>query len=216
LNQPLAAILSNAQAAQRYLNSDHADLDEVREILKDIVAEDRRAGEVILRMRAMLLKGETHVAPLELNQVIGEVLGLMRSELLSRRVTTRTHLTQDLPLVLADRVQLQQVLMNLIVNACDAMSGNPPPDRRLTITLQLLDPEHIEAAVTDLGPGFAPDIRQRIFEPFFTTKPNGLGLGLAICRSIINAHGGQLCVENGKERGAAVRFSLSLHKEEMP
>jgi signal transduction histidine kinase len=139
----------------------------------------------------------------------------MRSELLSRRVTTKTHLAEDLPLVLADRVQLQQVLMNLIVNACDAMSGNPPPERRVTITSKLVGPQQIEAAVTDLGPGFTPDILERIFEPFRTTKPNGLGLGLPICRSIINAHGGQLCVENGKDRGATVRFSLALHKEEV-
>jgi signal transduction histidine kinase len=110
---------------------------------------------------------------------------------------------------------LQQVLLNLIVNACDAMSGNPPPDRRLTITSQLVDPEHIQAAVTDIGPGFAPDVLERIFEPFRTTKPDGLGLGLPICRSIIDAHGGQLCVENGKERGASVRFTLPLHKEEV-
>jgi PAS domain S-box-containing protein len=214
LNQPLAAILSNAQAAQRFLNDGGAGLAEVRAILNDIVAEDRRAGEVIVRMRAMLWRGETQMAPLDLNHVIREALGLMHSELVSRRVTTTRRLAHDLPRVQADRVQLQQVLLNLIVNACDAMSANPPSDRRLTVTSELVDAEHVQVAVTDIGPGFPPEVRQRIFEPFHTTKPKGLGLGLPICRSIINAHGGQLSVENGKERGATVRFVLALHKEE--
>jgi C4-dicarboxylate-specific signal transduction histidine kinase len=216
LNQPLAAILSNAQAAQRFLNDGGAGLDEVRAILNDIVAEDRRAGEVIVRMRAMLRRGETQMAPLDLNQVIREALGLMHSELVSRRVTTTRRLAHDLPLVQADRVQLQQVLLNLIVNACDAMNANPPSDRRLTISSELVDAEHVQAAVTDIGPGFTPEVLERIFEPFRTTKPKGLGLGLPICRSIINAHGGQLFVENGKERGATVRFVLALYKEEVP
>jgi PAS domain S-box-containing protein len=216
LNQPLAAILSNAQAAQRFLKDGRAGLDEMREILNDIVVQDRRAGEVIVRMRAMLRKGEIQVTPLQLNEVIEDVLGLMHAELISRRVTISRRLAKDLPPVSADRVQLQQVFLNLIVNACDAMSGNPPPDRRLTITSELVDGEHVQAAVTDTGPGFAGEALQRIFEPFRTTKPTGLGLGLPICRSIIHAHGGEICAENGKERGATVRFTLTVKKQEVP
>jgi PAS domain S-box-containing protein len=213
LNQPLTAILSNAQAAQRFLSNGHNGLSEVREILQDIVEEDRRAGEVIVRMRAMLRKGETQMGPVGLNPVIWETLGLMHSELVVRGVTPTTHLAHDLPPVRADRIQLQQVLMNLIVNACDAMSGNPLPERRLTITSQQVDGDQVQVAVTDSGQGFAPEMLDRIFEPFRTSKPNGLGLGLPICRSIINAHAGQMSVENGKARGATVRFTLKFHKE---
>jgi PAS domain S-box-containing protein len=215
LNQPLGSILINAEAAQRVLNDGRSGLEEARVILNDIIAEDRRAGEVISRMREMLRKGETQVAPLELNLVIGEVLGLMHGELISRRVKTTTQLAQELPLVLADRVQLQQVFMNLIVNACDAMTGNPAAERQLTITSELLDAEHVQAAVTDNGTGFSPAVLERIFEPFSTTKPNGLGLGLPICRSIISAHGGKISVENGQERGATVRLTLRLRNGEV-
>ena len=137
------------------------------------------------------------------------------SELASRRVKTTAHLVQELPLVRADRVQLQQVFLNLIVNGCDAMSGNPAEDRRLTITSELLDSERVQASVTDNGQGFSPEGLDRVFEPFRTTKSKGLGLGLPICRSIIHAHGGEICVENGKERGATVRFSLRLRNGEV-
>jgi len=216
LNQPLAAILCNAQAGQRFLKDGRASLDEIQEILNDIILQDRRAGEIIVRIRAMLRKGEIQVTPLELNKVIWDVLGLMHVELLSRKVTISTRLAQDLPLVSADRVQLQQVFLNLIVNACDAISGNVASDRRLTITSELVDAKHVRASVTDIGTGFAPEVLERIFEPFLTTKPSGLGLGLPICRSIIHAHGGEICAENGKERGATVRFTLTVHKEEVP
>jgi PAS domain S-box-containing protein len=212
LNQPLGSIMLNAQVAQQLLNSDHADLNEVREILNDIIKQDSRAAEVILRTRAMLRKGETLMAPARLDEVIQDALGLMTSELLLRKVTTTTHLARDLPLVRADRIQLQQVFVNLIVNACDAMNGNSPSDRRLTITSELLDTQYVQATVADTGPGFAPEVMERIFEPFRTTKPHGLGLGLPICRSIIRTHGGKLCVGNGNERGATVRFTLCIEE----
>jgi PAS domain S-box-containing protein len=212
LNQPLGSILINAEAAQHVLDDGRSGLNKAREILNQIISEDRRAGEVISRLRQMLRKGEVQLAPLELNQVIEEVLGLMHGEMASRRVKTTTHLAQELPLVRADRVQLQQVLLNLIFNACDAMSGNPAADRWLTITSERLDPGHVQASVTDNGQGFSPEGLDRVFEPFRTTKPQGLGLGLPICRSIIRAHGGEICVENGKERGATVRFTLRVQE----
>jgi PAS domain S-box-containing protein len=215
LNQPLTAILSNAQAAQRMLNSTAKYPQELREALADIVEEDRRAGEVILRMRAMLKKGETKMAPLDLNQIIGEVLRLLHSELLIRAVATVTHLTPRLPLVRSDRVELQQVLINLIINACDAMSANPPGERKVTIETQLLDPGEAQVAVSDLGPGFSPEFLERGFEPFQTSKSHGLGLGLPICRSIISAHGGRLWLANTGKGGAVVYVALAVDRKEM-
>ena len=215
LNQPLTAILSNAQAAQRLLEHDHSDLDEVRHILKDIVEEDRRAADVIVRIRMMLRKGHMQMAPLSLNDVIADALRLMRSELLVRRTTTTRRLADALPLVKADRVQLHQVLLNLIVNACEAMSRNPPAQRCLTIRSQITDADQVQVEVADTGPGFAPEVLERAFEPFRTTKPNGLGLGLPICRSIINAHGGRIFAQNRKGPGAIVQFVLPLHKAEI-
>jgi PAS domain S-box-containing protein len=211
LNQPLTAILSNAQAAQRYLQNVPADLDGVREILKDVVEEDRRAGEVIVRMRAMLKKGEVQMGPQDLNDLIGQVITLMRSELVARSVVVGTDLAYGLPPVRGDRIQLQQVLLNLIMNACEAMSASPAAERRLTIETKRAGTGQAEVAVADQGPGFAPEALARMPKPFYTTKANGLGMGLAICRSIISAHGGRLWVVNNADRGATARFTLELH-----
>jgi PAS domain S-box-containing protein len=213
LNQPLTAILSNAQAAARSLNSGPANMGELREILEDIVEEDRRAGEIIVRMRAMLKKEDVKMAPENLNQIVGEVLGIMRSELLFRRVMPITRLAPELPLVRGDRVRLQQVLMNLIVNACDAMADVPPPERRVTIETNDAGDGFVQASVADGGFGFPVSDSAEMFEAFRTTKPNGLGLGLVISRSIIESHGGRLSVSNNNDRGAVVRFTLRTEKE---
>jgi PAS domain S-box-containing protein len=212
LNQPLTAILSNTQAAQRYLNTDPVNLKEVREILKDVVAEDRRAGEVIIRMRAMLKKGEVQMAPQDLNDLIGEVVTLMRSELVVRNVLLEMKLTPDLPPVRGDRIQLQQVLLNLIINACEAMSANSAAERRLAIHTEATGATQVQVTVSDRGPGLASKALECMYQPFCTTKPNGLGMGLAICRSIITAHGGQLWVTNNPDRGATARFTLEVHR----
>lgn len=216
LNQPLTAILSNTQAAQRFLNGNGTDLHEVREILADIVEEDRRAGEVIVRMRAMLKKGEPKMVPLDLNQIVGEVLRLLHSELVARGVAAITRLAPALALVRGDRVQLQQVMLNLILNACDAMKANPAEERRVTLQTRRGNSGYIEAAISDRGPGFAPDYLEHAFEPFRTSKSNGLGLGLPICRSIMEAHGGRIWLANNASGGASVRFSLPAHHQEMP
>jgi C4-dicarboxylate-specific signal transduction histidine kinase len=215
LNQPLTSILSNAQAAQRFLKAAPADLKEVSEILQDIVEQDRRAAEIIVRMRAMLRKGEAQILPVDLNLIVGEVLGIFRSELVVRKVTTTTELARDLPLVWGDRIQLQQVLLNLIMNACEAMSAHPRGEFRLTIKTEPAEADQVQVAVIDGGPGFAPEALERVFEPFRTTKINGLGLGLPICRSIISAHGGRLWVSNNSGGGATVRFSLGTHQKEI-
>jgi PAS domain S-box-containing protein len=208
LNQPLTAILSNAQAAARFLDSGTASIGELREILTDIAAEDRRAGEVIVRMRAMLKKEDARMAPEDVNEIVRDVLSMLRSELLIRKVMPITHLTPQLPLVRGDRVRLQQVLMNLIVNACDAMAAVPAPERQVTIQSEGAEDGFVQVSVADRGAGFSVKDSAEMFEAFHTTKPDGLGLGLVICRSIIESHGGRLLVSNNNDRGATVRFTV--------
>ena len=216
LNHPLTAVLSNAQAAQRFLAHDSPDLSEVRDILADIVAEDKRAGEVIHRLRLLLKKGEIQNLPLDVNEVVQEVLRLVRSDLVNQGFSAQTELAPDLPVVHGDRVQLQQVLINLVMNACDAMAGSPAGDRRLSIRTAPAAGAGIRVSVADVGVGLAPDKLEIIFEPFFTTKVNGMGLGLSVCRSIITAHGGKLWATNNPKRGATFHFTLPAGAETKP
>jgi PAS domain S-box-containing protein len=209
LNQPLTAILANVRAAQRLLGADAPDLPEVGSILEDIAQDDRRAGEVIHRLRAFLRKGDMQPRPLDLNEVVTEALDLVHSDTIHRMVTLDPQLTQALPTVSADRVQIQQVLLNLILNAFEAMSGNPRDQRRLTIATSASATE-VCLSLADQGSGIPPDKLEWIFEPFATTKEHGLGLGLAICRSIVMAHGGRLWAENNGDGGAT--FHLELHR----
>lgn len=207
LNQPLAAILSNAQAAQRLLARDPPNSEMVREILSDIVKNDQRAGEVIRRLRALFRKEEPRHQPLDMNGVVREVLALTRSNLLDRRVVCDTELALELPPVSGDRVQLQQVLLNLVINACDAMA-NGVERRRLVVRTETTEPSGIRVSVIDSGSGIPQADLERVFEPFVTTKPAGMGLGLAICRTIVQAHGGRLWAMNNKDGGATVQFGL--------
>jgi PAS domain S-box-containing protein len=213
LNQPLTAILSNAQAAKRFLARDDVDLEEVRDILTDIVEQDKRAGEVIHRMRLLLKKGEVQQQPLDVNNAVREVLKLIRSDLVNQGVTTRTTLAPALPTVKGDRVQLQQVLLNLLMNACDGMNGNASADRQIIVRTELSDGEGVRFSVSDRGTGIAPEELEHVFEPFFTTKINGLGLGLSVCRTIITAHGGKLWAANNPERGVTFHFTLPVTTE---
>jgi two-component system, LuxR family, sensor kinase FixL len=206
LNQPLAIILTNAQAAQRLLAQDPPDVAETRDILADIVSEDERAGEVIRRLRALLKPGQTQRLPLSVNEIIEDVLRIARSDLIGRGVTVHTALAENLPQVLGDRVQLQQVLLNLILNACDAMAGNPPAHRHLTVATARHD-GLARVSVSDNGCGL-PVEPERIFQPFYTTKKDGLGLGLPICRSIVTAHQGRLWGKNGAAGGAVIHLEL--------
>ena len=206
LNQPLGIILSNAQAAQRLLAQTPPDLAEVRDILADIVSEDRRAGGVIGRLRALLKRGETIMEPVDLNEAVEDVLHLARAELIGHGIATVLTLPQDLPGVDGDRVQLRQVMLNLIINGADAMSANEPGTRRLHIATAQHD-RVVRFSVRDEGCGLPADTEQ-VFTPFFTTKPKGLGLGLAICRTIIRAHSGRLLAEPHPERGAVFHFEL--------
>ncbi len=211
LTHPLTAILSNAQAAQRFLADDDVDLDEVREILDDIVTQDQRAGEVIHRLRLMLKKGELqeHCDDVDLNEVIRDVVNLMRSDLINRNVTVDTDLAQNLPAVTGDRVQLQQVLLNLMLNGCEAMADYNSSERRLLIASQW-ENGAVRVSVADRGSGIPEEKMQQVFERFFTTKKEGMGLGLSVCRTIIDAHRGKIWATNNAGCGATFHFSLPI------
>ena len=215
LSLPLSAILSNAQAAQRVLAHGGADLAEVREILKDIVSEDKRAGEVIQRLRQWLKKGEVQQHSLRINEVVEDVLKLIHDDLINQHVTVAVELGRNLPLVTGDPVQLQQVLLNLVVNACDAMTNCDAPERRLLIrtgteTLNGNGNSAVLVSVTDRGDSIPEEKMEQIFEPFFTTKAKGMGLGLSVCHTIIAAHRGKLWATNNADCGATFHFSLPI------
>ena len=209
INQPLMGILSNAQAAQRFLAGDNPNLVEVREILADIVEDDKRAGEVIRRLRALLKKGEVQHGPLDINNVVDDVLRLTRNDLMNRDVMATAEQTSDLPPVLGDRIQIQQVLLNMVVNACDAMEGIPGT-RRVLIRTRRANGAGVEISVSDQGGGIPAADLDRIFQPFVSTKKHGMGLGLSVCRTIVLAHGGALWAENNSGPGATVRFTLPV------
>ena len=209
LNRPLGAILSNAQAAQRMLANGGVDVAEFREILNDIVSEDKRAAEVIRRLRLWLQKGEVQQHSLRINKVVRDVLKLIRTDLISQNVSVDTELARNLPTVTGDPVQLQQVLVNLVVNACDAMTDCDIPERRLRIRTGIENGgDAVIVSVTDRGGGIQVKEVEQIFEPFFTTKAKGMGLGLSVCRTIIAAHRGKLWATNNAERGATFHFTL--------
>jgi PAS domain S-box-containing protein len=207
LNQPLTAILSNAQAGVRFLARDPPDLDEVRESLRNIVDSDKRAGEIIRRLRAMLRKEPPDFQRLDLNEVVADVLHIVHSDLITRNVEVRLQLQPDLPATMGDRVQLQQVLLNLIMNGCDAMAlcpGQPV----LTVRTGHVGAGRINLDVIDAGRGIPEADLERIFAPFVSSKSAGLGLGLAVCRTIVHAHDGRLWAENNAGPGATLHLEL--------
>jgi len=211
LNLPLSAILSNAQAAQRVLANGAIDLTELREILNDIVTEDKRAGEVIRRLRLWLKKGEVKQHSLCINEVIQDVLKLMHSDLITQKVVVDCKLARSLPTITGDPVQLQQVLLNLVVNACDAMTDCNTSERRLLIRTGTENGSGaVVVSVTDRGGSIPAEKMKQIFEPFFSTKAKGMGLGLSVCHSIIAAHRGQLWATNNADCGTTFHFSLPI------
>lgn len=210
LNQPLGIILANAQAAQRLMAQPVPDVAEVREILNDIVAEDQRAGEVIRRLRTLLKRGEVEPLPLSLHEAIEEVIRLLHADLIARGVTVVRELADDLPPVLGDRVQLQQVMLNLVTNSAEAMAGTAAEHRRLHVATARHNGT-VRLSVRDHGCGLPADVEQ-LFAPFHTTKPHGLGMGLAICRTIVGAHQGRLWAEPHAKRGAIFHLELPVHK----
>jgi C4-dicarboxylate-specific signal transduction histidine kinase len=214
LNQPLTAILSNAQAAQHLLAGDSVDLAEIREILNDIVADDKRAGEVIRRLRVLLKKGTLEYSSLDMNEVVREVAQLVRNDAIIRHVSMRLELASGLPPVRGDRVQLQQVVLNLVLNGLEAMR-EPWAGERILVIRTAQEGEAANAiAVQDSGTGIDDTDGDRMFQPLYTTKPEGLGMGLAIARSIVNAHGGRLQAANNTGSGATFYFTLPVATED--
>ncbi len=214
LNQPLTAILSNAQAAQRFLMQDSVDFNELRDILQDIVDEDKRAGEVIRRLRLLFAKGETLLQCVDVNELVLEGLGILRNDLINHGIALQTDLAPEFPAVSADRVQLQQVVINLVMNACDAMEFSAAPERLIVVRSALASDGSVRVSVIDQGPGIPAGGLEKMFEPFYTTKERGMGLGLSICRNIVSACGGRLWGENNAERGASFHFSVPRQTSE--
>jgi PAS domain S-box-containing protein len=211
LSLPLSAILSNAQAAQRILANGQVDHTELREILNEVVSEDKRACEVVRRLRLWLKKGEVQQHSLRINNVVQDVLKLLRSDLIDQKVTVECELARNLPAVIGDPVQLQQVLVNLVVNACDAMTDCNTAERRLIIRTGTENGSGaVVISVTDRGGSIPAEKMKQIFEPFFSTKAKGMGLGLSVCHSIIAAHRGQLWATNNADCGATFHFSLPI------
>jgi C4-dicarboxylate-specific signal transduction histidine kinase len=207
LNQPLAAILGNAEAAQKMLGRKQLDLVELREICRDIISEDHRATAVIRRLNELYRHGDMQTEPLDLNALTRETLDLLRSELLIRHVAPITELAPALPAVNGGHTQLQQVLLNLLINAADALSGVDAEGRKLTLRTEAHDGE-VRLLVKDNGPGIAAEHLKSVFDPFWSTKDGGMGMGLAICQSIVLAHRGSITAGNNPEGGAAFCVSL--------
>ena len=216
VKQPIAATVSNAQAALRWLTREPPDLEEVREALAHIVQDGKRAGDVVGRIRDLIKKAPPREDRFDINAAIREVIGLSRSEALKTRVTVRTELAGGLPLICGDRVQLQQVMLNLIINAIEAMSNMDEGPRELLISTAKAEAGDVRVAVRDSGTGLAPAAFERLFEAFYTTKPSGLGLGLSICRSIVEAHGGRLWASANARRGATFQFTLPIDSARCP
>src|SRR5213075_759131 len=209
INQPLGAILRNAEAAELFLQSKKPDMEEIRTILADIRADDQRAGSVIDRMRALLKRHVLDTQLLDLNELVGNVAELARPDATIRHVKLKVNLPAHLPAVRGDRVHLQQVLLNLILNGMDALNGNED-NRRVTVSARLAATRDIEISVSDTGHGITSEKLTKVFDPFFTTKPDGMGMGLPISRTIVESHGGRLWVESNNGSGATFRFTLPL------
>ena len=208
VNQPIAAMVTSAQAGRRWLDRQPPHVEEARQAFARIVKDGNRAGDVIGGIRKLTKKAPARKDWVHLNEAIREVIELTRREAVKTGVSVQARLADNLPLIHSDRVQLQQVILNLVVNAIEAMSGIAEAPRELLITTGLAEASGVFVAVRDTGPGLALATVERLFEAFYTTKPNGLGMGLSICRSIIEAHGGRLWAEANEPRGAIFQLTL--------
>ncbi|MBR1129789.1 CHASE3 domain-containing protein [Bradyrhizobium iriomotense] len=214
VNQPIAAIVANAEAGLNWLEAQPPNLERVRQTLDWITGDGMRAGDIIGRIRALIRKAPPQKEDMDINQAVLEVIALTRSEAFKNRVSVRTQLAEGLPTVQADRVQLQQVVLNLIVNAIEAMAVVGEEERELLISTDRHVSNGVHVTLRDSGPGLDPKNVECLFEAFYTTKPTGMGMGLAICRSIIEAHGGQMWAGANEPRGAVFQFTLPLASDE--
>ena len=214
INQPLGSIVNDGSAGLRWLAKEVPELEQARACLKRIVNEGNRASHVISGIRAMLKKGSGAKEPLDLNELAREVLVFARGEIESERIVVRTELNGNLPQVLVDRIQLQQVVLNLVMNGVDAMATLTDRARILKVRSEQNGPSGVTLTVEDAGTGIDKDIIGRIFEAFFTTKTHGIGMGLSICRSITVAHGGQLSVLPGHPHGSVFQLDLPAYQPE--
>jgi C4-dicarboxylate-specific signal transduction histidine kinase len=208
LSQPLGAILRNVEVAELLLEDSRLDVEELKAIVRDIHRDDRRAGEVIDRLRMLLKRRELDLQPITIDTLVSDVTALVRTDAASRHVVVRQAAEPGLPMVAADRVHLSQVLINLIINGMDAVMTRPVPERWVAVQGRRVGADAVELSVIDSGPGVANEVLPRVFEPFFTTKEKGMGMGLSISRAIVEAHGGRLTVENLPGGGAAFRMQL--------
>ena len=214
VNQPLSGVVSNASACLRWLATDAPDLKEIREAVRDIVRDGKRAAEVIARIRALATKRTTPREKLDLNETIREVLAIVGDEAKRKSVMIRTQFEDDVLPILGDRVQLQQVMLNLFVNGLEAMSSVSERARELEITTRNIDAGQAQVTVADSGTGLDPNTIGRIFDPFYTTKPTGMGMGLSISRSILQSHGGRLWAAPNDGPGTSFHFTLPKYHEE--
>jgi PAS domain S-box-containing protein len=212
VNQPLAGIAANAQACLKWLDRAPPNLEAARRSTQWVIDDVNRASEVIRRVRALANKTSFEKAPLDINEVIREVLVLLQRELMSHKVSLQIELAPTVPTIMGDRVQLQQVIINLVMNGIEAMQSIADRPRELVIR-SLLDEKQIIVSVTDCGVGISPENAAHLFNPFFTTKSNGMGMGLSICRSIMEAHGGRLWATEAMPRGATFQFTLPVNAD---
>ena len=210
ITQPIAAARNNARAALNFLDKQPPDLDEVREALGCVVGDADRAGVIIDRIRDHIKKAPPRKQRFDLNEAIDEVIGLARSAIAKNGVSVQTRFTEGLPAVHGDRVQLQQVVLNLVLNAVEAMSAVEEGVRKLLLSTERSETCGVLVAVRDSGPGIDPERREHVFDAFYTTKSSGVGMGLSVCRSIIGVHGGRLWVEENEPRGAVFQFILPI------
>jgi C4-dicarboxylate-specific signal transduction histidine kinase len=213
VNQPLAAVVTNADACMMWLSSEPPNLEEARAAVDSIAQEGTRASEVVRHIRAMFTKTAPERTVVQLNELIGEVALLMQAEAARNRAELEIELTADIPAVMADRIQLQQVVVNLIQNGIEAMNPVANRPRHLLIRSELQDPDQVLVAVRDSGVGIDSKNSRRMFDAFFTTKSRGMGMGLSICHSIIEAHGGRLWASNNSDYGATLQFALPVSRE---
>jgi C4-dicarboxylate-specific signal transduction histidine kinase len=207
VNQPIAAARNNVIAALHFLDVNPPDLREVREALAAAVKDTDRVSAIVGRMRALMQKASPRLDPVDMNEALQEVVELTRGEALKNGVSVKTQFA-SLPIITGDRVQLQQVVLNLILNALQAMGAVSEGARQVIVTTRQIELNDLYVGVQDTGPGLSPETLSRLFEPFYTTKPNGMGMGLTICRSIVEAHGGRLWVSACQPRGALFQFAI--------